>query len=114
MEKVFMLWLIGVIILFIGFWLGKRVTEIQHENYLYRVPDINDGNIDFSKIPDEDRNKINRDIELISSVITEICDYAVKNGLEPNETLKRISSNILFVGEISDFNDWGKITETKK
>ena len=70
-----MLWLIGVIILFIGFWLGKRVTEIQHENCLYHVPDINDGNIDFSKIPDEDRNKINRDIELISSVITEICDY---------------------------------------
>lgn len=39
-------------------------------------------------------------------IITEICDYAVENKMEPNDTLKTISENILAMLKISTFNNW--------
>ena len=112
MENVILSWIVAIILLFIGFVIGRIVNKIENSG-TFGDPEIDFGNIDFSIISDEDKTKLNRDIEIISSIITQICDYAVNNGIEPNDTLKRISSNILFIGEISDFNDWGKITETK-
>ena len=44
--------------------------------------------------------------EFITHIITEICDYAVDNDMEPNETLSVIADNIKAILEISTFNGW--------
>lgn len=48
-------------------------------------------------------------------IITEICDYAVENEMEPNDTLKTISENILAMLKISTFNNWkGKKNDKRR
>lgn len=48
-------------------------------------------------------------------IITEICDYAVENKMEPNDTLKTISENILSMLKISTFNNWkGKKNDKRR
>ena len=49
----------------------------------------------------------NNDVEFMTAIMAYICDYAVENELEPNETLKVVAKNILAILEISDFNEWG-------
>lgn len=44
------------------------------------------------------------DVEFMTHIICEICDYAVKNGMEPNDTLRTIADNINALLEISTFN----------
>ena len=44
--------------------------------------------------------------EFMSHIIVEICDYAVRNGMEPNDTLEAIADNIKALLEISTFNNW--------
>ena len=46
------------------------------------------------------------DTEFLSHIIAEICDYAVKNGMEPNDTLSTVADNIKVLLEISTFNGW--------
>jgi len=46
------------------------------------------------------------DEEFLSQIISAICNYAVKNGYEPNDTLKAVSENILAMLEIATFNNW--------
>lgn len=46
------------------------------------------------------------DEEFLSHIVSEICDYAVRNGYEPNDTLKTISENIMLMLEIATFNNW--------
>ena len=53
----------------------------------------------------ERRDFMNDEIFLLH-IITEICDYAVENQMEPNDTLKTISENILAMLKISTFNNW--------
>lgn len=36
----------------------------------------------------------------------EICGYAVKNGMEPDDTIRTISNNFLSLLEIATFNGW--------
>lgn len=50
----------------------------------------------------------------MAHIISEICDYAIKNKMQPNETLKTVSENILSLLEISTFNDWTKAKEVKE
>ena len=50
------------------------------------------------------------DEKFMSEIIAEICNYAVKNGMEPNDTLNTIAHNILAMLEICTFNNW-KATE---
>lgn len=47
------------------------------------------------------------DAEFMSNLISMICTYAVKNHMEPDETLKTVAENILALLEISTFNGWG-------
>lgn len=47
-----------------------------------------------------------KDENFLVDVISRICNYAVKNGYEADETLKIISENILTLLEISTFNNW--------
>lgn len=46
------------------------------------------------------------DTEFMSHIIAEICNYAVKNGMEPDDTLGTVADNILALLEISTFNSW--------
>lgn len=46
--------------------------------------------------------------EFLTHIITEICDYAVDNDMEPNDTLSAIADNIKALLEISTFNEWHK------
>ena len=46
------------------------------------------------------------DEEFLVHIISEVCDYAVENGMEPNDTLRAVSENILKLLEISTFNNW--------
>lgn len=52
--------------------------------------------------------EISADIELLKSIISKICDYAVDNGLKPNDTIKTIAGNLQALCEIANFNNWGK------
>jgi len=49
--------------------------------------------------------------DFLAHIIAEICNYAVKNDMEPNETLRTVADNILYLLKISTFNSWGKDKE---
>lgn len=55
--------------------------------------------------------ELSADMELLSSIISQICDYAVDNGLEPDDTIKTIAGNLKALCEISSFNNWRKEEE---
>lgn len=42
----------------------------------------------------------------LTQIISEICDYAVENGMEPDDTLETVADNIKALLEISTFNNW--------
>ena len=46
------------------------------------------------------------DTEFLTHLISEVCTYAVKNEMEPDDTLKTVAENILMLLEISTFNGW--------
>ena len=46
------------------------------------------------------------DADFMTHIICEICDYAVKNRMEPNDTLATIADNIKELLKISTFNNW--------
>lgn len=47
------------------------------------------------------------DIDFMMHIISEIADYAVKNKMQPDDTLETIAENILALLKISTFNSWG-------
>ena len=49
--------------------------------------------------------------EFMTHIITEICDYAVENDMEPNDTLSTIADNIKALFTISTFNHWKRKTK---
>lgn len=49
---------------------------------------------------------MNNDVEFMTDIIAYICDYAIENGLNPNETIEIVAKNLLFIHEISDFSEW--------
>lgn len=49
---------------------------------------------------------MNDDTKFMTDIIARICDYAVANGMEPDDTLKTIAESILSLLEISTFNGW--------
>ncbi len=50
------------------------------------------------------------DEEFMTKIIADICDYAVKNDMEPDDTLRTIANNILSVLKVSTFNNWRATT----
>lgn len=44
--------------------------------------------------------------EFLAHIISEICDFAVDNDMEPNDTLSTVADNIKAILEISNFNSW--------
>ena len=48
---------------------------------------------------------INRDIEFMTAIISDVCAYAHQNNMLPDDTLKQLCENILELLEISTFNE---------
>ena len=48
------------------------------------------------------------DIEFQSHILTEICNYAVEQGMEPDDTVRTIANNLLAMLNICTFNGWGE------
>ena len=44
--------------------------------------------------------------EFMTHIITEICNYAVENNMEPDDTISTIADNLKAMLEISTFNGW--------
>ena len=44
--------------------------------------------------------------EFMTHIITEICDYAVENNMEPDDTISTFADNLKAMLEISTFNGW--------
>lgn len=47
-----------------------------------------------------------KDAQLLSTIVCMICDYSVKNGMNPDESIKIIAENLLKLREISTFANW--------
>ena len=52
--------------------------------------------------------ELTQDMQLLSSIIAQICNYAVDNGMQPTDTVKTIAQNLLALCEIADFVNWHK------
>ena len=48
------------------------------------------------------------DTEFMANIMIEIAEYAVKNDMEPDDTIKAVAENMLKLLEISTFNNWGR------
>lgn len=46
------------------------------------------------------------DVNFMTEIIAQICDYAVDNGLNPTDTVNVIANNLVMIGEISNFDNW--------
>ena len=44
--------------------------------------------------------------EFMTHIISEICNFAIENQMEPDDTLSTIADNIKALLEISTFNGW--------
>lgn len=53
------------------------------------------------------------DAELMTHIISEICDYAVQHTIEPDDALGTIADNIKALLEISTFNHWAPKEEAQ-
>ena len=47
-----------------------------------------------------------KDAQLLSTIVCLICDYSVKNGMHPDESIEIIAENLLKLREISTFANW--------
>lgn len=47
-----------------------------------------------------------KDADFMTNIIKYICDYAIENGLDPNETLSIVAKSILVLLKIADFSEW--------
>ena len=47
-----------------------------------------------------------KDAQLLSTIICMICDYSVKNNMNPDESIEIIAENLLKLREISTFANW--------
>lgn len=53
-------------------------------------------------------NELLDDTKFVGNIISQICDYAVDNGLNPTDTFNRIANNLVVIGEITNFDNWKK------
>ena len=54
----------------------------------------------------ENEKELSEDMDFLLTIITQICDYSVKNNMLPDETIKTISESMLSLLKISSFNGW--------
>ena len=46
------------------------------------------------------------DMEFVMDIMTEIAEYAVKNNMIPDETIKTVAENMIALLEIVTLNGW--------
>ena len=46
------------------------------------------------------------DMEFVMDIMTEIAEYAVKNQMIPDETIKTVAENMIALLEIITLNEW--------
>ena len=44
--------------------------------------------------------------EFMVKIIGDICNYAVANGIDPDDVLETVAENILLLLELGTFNNW--------
>lgn len=49
-----------------------------------------------------------KDMKLITDIMSQICNYAVDNDMKPTDTVKTVAQNLLALCKISDFDNWHK------
>ena len=81
-------WAVAIILIMIGFHLGRKSAGKTSISYSVQIPD--------------------KDMEMLKKIITQICNYAVENNLPPTYTLETTAKNILYICNIADFDDWHK------
>ena len=47
-----------------------------------------------------------KDAQLLSAIVCMICNYSVKNDMNPDESIEIIAENLLKLREISTFKNW--------
>ena len=52
--------------------------------------------------------ELSNDAKFMSHIIEEICDYAIDNNMNPNDTMETIANNLLTILSISTFEEWKK------
>lgn len=52
--------------------------------------------------------ELSQDMQLFNDIITQICNYAVDNNMNPTDTIKRVANNLLILCEIASFDNWNK------
>ena len=52
--------------------------------------------------------ELSADMELLNSIISQICNYAVDNDMQPTDTVKTVAQNLLALCEIASFDTWHK------
>ena len=80
-----------------------RCDLVQDREWLLSVYD---GALNLLKEQDAKTGQGMDENEFMTHIITEICDYAVENDMEPDDTLSVIADNIKAILEISTFNGW--------
>ncbi len=69
---------------------------------------INDRRDDLKPDGKTESIPISKDGELLTQVISLIASYAIENKMSPNETIKTVAENMLFLLEIATFENWEK------
>ena len=59
----------------------------------------------------DEQIQISEDSKLMAEVLSLIASYAIKNEMNPNETIKTVAENMLFLLEIATFENWGEKDE---
>jgi hypothetical protein len=84
-------------------------THIDVDTYCKTLKEAINGRRDDIK-PDEKTESIpiSKDSELMTQVISLIASYANENKMSPNETIKIVAENMLFLLTIATFENWEK------
>ena len=51
---------------------------------------------------------ITKDAILMTTIVRQICEYAVRSRMEPDDALLQVADNIVSLLETSTFNNWGR------
>lgn len=92
----------------------QDTKRAKDEQSIRLLQDINDkldkldGQDDGAVMEADQVPQMSDDEQFMSHIICEICDYAVQNGMNPNETLETIAQNIKDALTVSTFENWGK------
>lgn len=52
--------------------------------------------------------ELTQDMQLLNSIIAQICNYAVDNDMQPIDTVKAVAQNLLALCELASHEIWNK------